>query len=294
MTERFAIEGAAGATTLFDGWQAGHYDLPDGLIAQGRALMALRAAARAAETRRDGLRGTPLTLKHQTALDALIGATATAGHLPDDPLADLLALAREAEEAEEAARLLREAANRAATFLEGGIIADHIIVGCLRPAFDATIDAVRRIAPDLSGADVTDTASVSAAGPKAARAFLALSDAAVRYSAIMAARHALRRFGGPGYADARGLFADTCAIPSGELVPTVGVKLRGAGPAETLPRLLWLATPEGHPYLPTLSEQDSRGERYSRYLATLAESAGGRRSAEHQRRIDRAYEAAAA
>ena len=295
MTSEFAIEGAAGATTLLEGWRAGHFTLPASLIAQARAHAVLRDAAREAEKRRDGLRLHALTAKHQERLDALVAATVTAGHLPADPLADLLALEREAEDAETAARLLRDASQRAASFLEGSVDADEIVVGHLRPAYLEVIDAVREIAPDLVGVDVTSTAAVSGAGPKAGRAFLALSAAVSRYLAIMAARRSLRHHGGPGYADAGDLFADTGAIPAGQRVPTIGgTRMHGAGPAEPLARLLWLSGEDGRPYLPTFSEQDDRAKRYAAYLATLSESRGGRRSPEHQRRIERAYEAAAA
>ena len=292
--QRFAVEGAGSATVLFEHWRAGHFTLPDGLIAQGRGYMALRAAAREAAQRYDGLRLQSLAAKHQARLDALISATVTAGRLPADPLAALLALEREAEEAEKAARLLREASERAAVALEGSIIADTIILEHLRPAFDELIEGVRAIAPDLANIDVTSTAAVSAAGPKAASAFLALSAAAARYAAIMGARRALRRAGGPGYADAHDFFSDTAAIPAGQVIPTVGARLRGAGPSEPLSRLIWLAGPDGKPTLATLSEQDDRARRYGRYLAALSESMGGRRSPALQKRIDAAYEAAIA
>ena len=295
MTEaRFTIAGGGSVGALFDGWAAGYYSLPPDLIARGRGFVALREAEGEAEARCKSLRDAALTARHLAAVDALVAATNAAGQLPADPLAGIRAVRQEAEQAKDTQLLMRDVVQRAGLFLEGSIIADQVVAEYLRPAYMELIDTVRELLPDLTGIDVTATQSVSAAGPKAGRAYLALADAAVRLGAILAARRSLRHFGGPGYRDLHDYFADTAAIPAGERVPTVGTHLRGAGPAEPLSRLLWLAGPDGRPDLPTLAEQDDRADRFGRYVAVLGESMGGRRSPEAQRRIDAAYEVAAA
>lgn len=253
----FTIPGHS-TETLWAGW--GVYSLPTGVVAHGRAYVALAAAAGAAKDAHDAAKAADGQAARLAAIDAAIAHAIATGAVPADPTAPLLAARRLAEDAALRLDILRDAVSRQGLNVESvvALAADEIAVEHLRPAFSAVLASVAVLGPDLAGVDVTDTGSVSAR-PPAGPAFLALLAARDRLDAIHGALDVLRTRAHRGQEDSGRLFRDTHAMPGGPDGRTTSAGRRPAGPEHPLERLVWLATdPDAEPWLPTLDEWDSR------------------------------------
>jgi len=239
-------------TKLFAGRDAGHYTLPEEVLAARErvdtfaratwpvpswpdALAALQEAVRAVAT------GVPLDPR---AVEAAVAANA--GH---DVFGTHIPLARRLAAEELAEDLDLVVADR-----QEQIIVDH-----LRPALAETmqtVEAAAKAAPPevlLAG----DTLLLSAKEP-VRKAALALDGAAIRYHAIRTGFGVLRQLGDRPERDAADYFSEIQNL--NELWPGHRSKVpehRPPWPTDPRGRMLWLHTAGATPWLPLASEQDA-------------------------------------
>jgi hypothetical protein len=252
-TDRFGLEGTP-VDELFAGWRDGHYDLPADLIAQANAAHVLGLEAARAKAVRDEHRALGAQALRLRTIDGLVAAVTKSGKVPPDVAAPFVEARQAAEDAALRYELFRDAAERAQGFTEGLTMmqGDQIVRDYLRPPFGEVLEQAGEHVPALAGADVTSTASVSAAGAAAAAAFGHLIDLRARLDGILAAAHCVQIRQKAGATPDNGRFADTAVSPG---LPHYAA----AGPDHPLARLVWLAgDPDAQPWLPTLAERDAR------------------------------------
>jgi hypothetical protein len=134
---------------------------------------------------------------------------------------------------------------------------DTLVLEHLRPAFQAVIDAVRKLP-----ADTPTTADAAVRVKDGASQFLALEKLAARYRAILDAAQLLYGLG--GHDSAARMFADSTAGP--DRTSNQYQYNQPRGPKEPLARLLWLAHGEdAQPYLPTNRERDKASAEFHRH-----------------------------
>ena len=236
---RFSLPDTS-VSPLFDGWQAGHYDLPAVLTEAGARFLELVKAREDARHERDRL----YPNHHHT----LAGRDAF-------------------EAADDAAGRTRDACDRSLRGIEGMIagLADVLIVGSLRPAHDDALAGVRAVLPALEDvADLADFAAVARAGAKASAGFVVIVAAAERLRAIDTARECVydrvRVSGGwrDVHHDARGdgYLRDTPVWPTRSMA-TVGKGARLIAGPSGLNRTRWLATEAGAGWCPTPTEWEA-------------------------------------
>lgn len=247
--QRFTLPDTS-LSPIFDGWQAGHFDLPPVVTDAAAAYLALVPAAFSARQERDRLYpGHERTLGSREAF----------------------------ERAEDSAERAAAARDLALRNLEGMIsgIGDELVVDYLRPAFAAALEAVREALPALEGVDLTDTASVAAGGPDAGPAFLAVVDARRRLDAITRARETVFdriRLGSAWRDSSRearldGYLADTSTWPLPGVRTISKAGRITVGPVHPLERARWLADPANGAWCPTAGEWEAE---FGRWMADPA------------------------
>ena len=243
--ERCALPGTS-VSALFEGWQAGFYDLP----------AALTDAARAHG---------PLVL---AAHDARVAETAAR---PDRRRS--LAGRDEYEEAVDDRKQATRRVDASLAGIEGivSLLGDQLVTDYLRPAHDATLAAVLDVLPDLEGIDLADFAAIARAGSGASAGFLVVVAASERLAAIDAARECVFARVRLGSAwrdtsrDARldGALRDTRRWPDLGRVATISKlgKVR-VGPVNPFTRTAWLADPANGAWCPTADEWQAEFDRW--------------------------------
>ena len=236
---RFAVPDTSVAP-IFDGWQAGHFDLPELVTAPAAEALELTAEAAALSRGQSG-----------------------AWWRTGDSLAE-----REAfDVAEDRRNLARTAARQALQRVEGlvGATGDMLVTDYLRPAHAAALAGVRAILPAIVGVDLADPVAVARAGAKAAAAYLVVAAAADRLRAIETARECIydrQRLGGswrdPFAGDRHGgALRDTSRWPDPIIATTSAAARVRVGPSHPLVRTAWLATDDGAGWCPTWREWEA-------------------------------------
>ncbi len=140
--------------------------------------------------------------------------------------------------------------------------ADAIIADCLRPAFDETLEQVRRHSGALAGHALEPRALV-AASAKARAAWSELDACAGRYRILREARHLANVAGlRQAESDVQGMFAalaDPFALAPGYKAGSTAAPPRIEFPDDAIELMIWLtgdAAP-AVPWLPTVAEQDA-------------------------------------
>lgn len=181
---------------LYSGADAGHFTLPDELRAARSSFEAVMAADVAA---RSSSVLDPQVLETR-ALDAIFDA-AKAGRPLFDPAKppqwtiDLLEARKEQEQRAAEARVLSEAAERAAARLTStvGDLAAITIEDHLRPALEAVIEGVERLRPRATGLPWEQPERVIGMPSAIRSAWDAMTQASTRYLALRAAHDMLWR-----------------------------------------------------------------------------------------------------
>lgn len=254
---------------IIRGHLAGHYELPDDVLAAHRLAEAAAAEVEAARRRpRADLAATARKTLVRDVLDALANGTG----LPDG------SSVTEAEQAERHPAALAMALRQAAAISReafADLVADQaeaIIVDCLRPAFVETLEAAREAVAALKGIPLIPDAIIDA--PKSVQtAYRSLTGIGERYAAVREARRLLVSFE-PPQLDERDLFGQY--RNAHQLWPSWN-QPRSVPPWPTTDMralLVWMSTASGPPpelWLPTGREQDERfGEVFAEGLAGMA------------------------
>lgn len=236
---RFGLPGSQ-LSPLFDGWEAGHFDLPELVTAPAAEVIELAAEA-----------------------DGLSRAHSGAWWRRGDSLAD-----REAfDVAEDRRNLAVTAARQALQRLEGtiGAVGDMLVTDFLRPAHGEALASVRAVLPDISGLDLADPVAVARAGARASAAYLVVAAAADRLRAIDLARECVydrQRLGSAwrdpyGHERRAGALRDTPRWPEAVIATTSAAARVRVGPPHPLARTAWLAGDDGAGWCPTWREWEA-------------------------------------
>jgi hypothetical protein len=229
-------------------------ELPEPVTKAREAVRRTEAFALEARRRAGGV--DPLEVEER--LGAEITDAAERGEIPErDFLAEIEVAERSRREGELAVRVAESAARNAWHRL-GMLLQDErdeLIRTGLRPALDAILADVRKLAPDLAGVNLAEPGALLG-DAKRGTAYMTLQAADVRYGALREAhRHLMGgRLDGDELGWIRNAEALWRAIGSG----WVGRRQATAKPwpDHPLARLLWLATSEAEPWIPTPDELD--------------------------------------
>lgn len=152
-------------------------------------------------------------------------------------------------------RVLEQALELATFRVIGAINGDAIVRDHLKPAFEATLEAVRKAAPKLAGLDVTQSEAFLDAPAPVRAAFSELRAASARYNSLRAAQRACHTLAG-GTRDGAGSFAQVRNVRQ-----LYGDRWQGhlqsswtPWPDHALSYLLWIVNSPAEPWLPTVEE----------------------------------------
>jgi hypothetical protein len=238
---------------LLAGADAGHWDLPPAIPRLRRAEAELR---RLRDEARTALASLNLAAATSELADRLVDAALARRKIehPGAPLADVAARGS-ALATDEA--VLSEAVDVAAERLLGELsVSDTtLVVEHLRPAFDAVVAEVRKLAPHLAGLDLASGPAMARASDEGRAALRRLEELLPRWSAIRNAHERLLGIGreSGAYSLVRNIdefFPQRHAV-MGKVPPP-------PWPSDPIARLLWYVTTEGvELWLPTLVEEQA-------------------------------------
>lgn len=266
---------------LFEGHERGYWVLDESMLGLRTAVQTLGAEWYAASQ-------VPTDRELDDAARVEAQEAARSGHYDGVAAMDRLRAAKaHAAEQRAGAAILREELTKAQQRVDrlGGT---QGTIPMLRPVFDEVLDAVAPLAKVLEGQDLSE-AGIAAAPAKVRGAYLEVLPQLARHEALRAVQLAVES----PFLDPRcEWFLDTRLWPTlnGPGVYTLTRQTaRLPGPAESLPRLLWLSRPEAEAWYPTDDERvaelervfavfadPDHGTRWARYLARGAEVRGGR------------------
>ncbi len=230
---------------LLEGHDAGHYKLPS----------EIKTCWRATRTLSLGVQHTPLLpAASARALDQMRQAARTGK--PTASSGEELLAAKHADDAAALLRIVHADAHDRAFGELGAAIEEHLdgVYEALKSAHAEVLAGAERALKASGGKVVTDADAAIVAGPESVKAWSHLDGLATRYQALQNARTALRRTGFAACIyDQRDRYGEVANL--GELSPKFSA---GAPPwpADVRARMLWLALPEVHAWMPTHEEQD--------------------------------------
>jgi hypothetical protein len=237
--------------------EAGGYTLPPELVAAWERHSAVRA-----------LTVPPPDALHVDTAGARLVAAVERGEDVDVAAFGREVMAADADRkaVDTARRVLAAAVGQSATatVLLAADLVETVIVKHLRPAHDAVLAEVDKVAADLGGRPLEPRALLDAPAP-ARKAFARLSELAARRSATWQARKAAVFVGGRKLVhDGQDRFAEFRTPQAVNGYQAGSGRWPGVpqAPADPPARLLWLVSDEGRragPWLPTTAEQARRG-----------------------------------
>ncbi len=256
--------------SLFRGEAARNYTLPAPLLDAYRAEQTLHAAHKEAQLRAGEARTAVQEAAAKVRRD--LQAAAEAGKVPTHFYAPVGKAQAEVPVAQQEATYLEEAVNAAADAVLSAAyaFADELITDHLRPVLEKVLSTAKEHAAVGATVPWTDPARAMESTDAMRESYLAIRDAALLYGAIRdAQRVAYSLEGDPD--NATTIFGELRNLP--DVWPSF--QMRGPGspsapwPTEPHLRLIWLATSEADPWMPT------RGEALAAWEARLSKARPG-------------------
>lgn len=240
---------------VFAGFDEGHYDLPQDLLAARRSVVRLEDAYRVATAAYGATDPARIIGRLTTDLPVV----ARNGDLPPDWVQELLSAQQAQSRASAELTVLSDAIDAARADIVGSVrdMADEVITDYLRPALEDTLAKVAKWSEVAARVPWDQTGRLAKADKAVRDTFALVEEANVRYAAIRSAQVSLRLVSGEPEQAAWDLFSEIRNLPA--LWPNHAWRVAGnrpPWPADHLARLVWLASPGVETWLPTAHECD--------------------------------------